>query len=315
MIDISEVIEEEFARNESPVDQNRIRQILNANNGARVRTWLGICSRCGLCAESCFVYLSNDRHPKLSPAYKFKHTLGEMYRRKGKLNREFLKKSYEISWLQCTMCKRCSIFCPFGIDIATMIAISRSICHSQGFRPQSLVDFSENCRKSGNHMGIPVEELIDTCEWMEEEYEDDWPGLKIPIDKENADIMYTLNAREPKHYPQDIGEAAILFHVAGENWTVPSEGWEETSLAMFAGDWEACKLQVQTVYAAMERLKPKRMVVTECGNAYRATVIEGPYWAGIKSGQTPVESIHYVEWIAEALREGKLKIDPKKNSF
>ena len=54
------------------------------------------------------------------------------------------------------------------------------------------------------------------------------------------------------------------------------------------------------------------MVVTECGHAYRATVIEGPYWAGIKSGQTPVESLHYVEWIADALRTGKLKIDPSK---
>jgi hypothetical protein len=73
---------------------------------------------------------------------------------------------------------------------------------------------------------------------------------------------------------------------------------------MFAGDWGACKIQVESVYAAMDRLKPKRMVVTECGHAYRATVIEGPYWAGLKSGKTPVESFHYVEWVAEALRTG-----------
>jgi Fe-S oxidoreductase len=136
--------------------------------------------------------------------------------------------------------------------------------------------------------------------------------LEIPVDKKDADIIYTVNAREPKHYPEDIAEAAILFHVAGENWMVPSEGWEETSLAMFAGDWEAAKLQVESVYDAMERLKPKRMVVTECGHAYRATVIEGPYWAGLKSGKTPIESLHYVEWVAEALRTGKLKIDPAK---
>jgi Fe-S oxidoreductase len=147
---------------------------------------------------------------------------------------------------------------------------------------------------------------------MEEEQEDDFPGLKIPIDKEGVDIMYTLNAREPKHYPLDIAEAAILFHIAGEDWTVPSVGWEETSLAMFAGDWEGCKLQVEAVYDAMDRLKPKRMVVTECGHAYRATIIEGPYWAGIKTGKPPVESIHYVEWVLEALRTGKLKIDPAK---
>ncbi|MGD9149681.1 MAG: (Fe-S)-binding protein, partial [Desulfobacterales bacterium] len=161
-------------------------------------------------------------------------------------------------------------------------------------------------------MDVTSEDWVDTCEWMAEEYEDDWPGLEIPVDKESADIIYTVNAREPKHYPEDIAEAAILFHVAGENWTVPSKGWEETSLAMFAGDWEAAKMQVESVYDAMDRLKPERMVVTECGHAYRATVIEGPYWAGLKSGKTPIESLHYVEWVAEALRSGKLKIDPSK---
>jgi len=80
---------------------------------------------------------------------------------------------------------------------------------------------------------------------------------------------------------------------------------------MFAGDWEACKIQVESVYAAMDRLKPKRMVVTECGHAYRrrsSKVLTG----GLKTGKPPIESLHYVEWVAEALRTGKLKINPAK---
>ena len=71
-------------------------------------------------------------------------------------------------------------------------------------------------------------------------------------------------------------------------------------------------MQVKEVYDAMERLRPKRMIGTECGHAHRATVIEGPYWAGRKDGKPPVECIHYVQWVAEALRTGKLKIDPAK---
>jgi Fe-S oxidoreductase len=161
-------------------------------------------------------------------------------------------------------------------------------------------------------MNVTDEDWTETCEWMAEEAQDEWPGLEIPIDKEGADIMYTVNAREPKHYPEDISEAAIIFHVAGENWTVPSSGWEQTSLSLFAGDWEACKQQVEHVYAAIDRLQPKRAVGTECGHAHRATVIEGPYWAGRADGQTPVPYIHYVEWLAEALRLGKIKIDPAK---
>ena len=150
-------------------------------------------------------------------------------------------------------------------------------------------------------MDVTDEDFVETFEWMVEEYEEDYPGLEVPVDVEGADIMYTVNAREVKHYPEDLAEAAILFHLAGESWTVPSKGWEQTSLAMFAGDWAACKMQVESVYAAMERLKPKRMVGTECGHAHRATVIEGPYWAGRSSGQPPAPSIHYVEWLAEAL--------------
>ena len=121
-----------------------------------------------------------------------------------------------------------------------------------------------------------------------------------------------LNAREPKHYPEDVAQAAILFHVAGEKWTVPSVGWENTSLSLFAGDWEACANNVKRIYGAVDRLRPKMVVGTECGHAHRATVVEGPYWAGREDGKPPVPFLHYVEWLADALRKGKIKIDPAK---
>ena len=125
-------------------------------------------------------------------------------------------------------------------------------------------------------------------------------------------VLFEGDICNPEDVRPFVERCACIFHLAGEKWTVPSQGWEQTSLAMFAGDWAACKMQVESVYAAMERLRPKRMVGTECGHAHRATVIEGPYWAGRSNGKPPAESIHYVEWLAEALREGKLKIDPAK---
>ena len=312
MVDIGDVLEEEFARNELPVDPVKIRQILEANNGARIRTWLSICSRCGLCAESCFVYLANDRNPKLSPAYKVKQTLGEMYRRKGKVDRDFLKRCYEISWLQCTMCKRCSVFCPFGIDIATMISIARSVCYSQGFKPHSLYEFSENCRKSGNHMAIPEEELIDTCEWMAEEAEDDYRGVEIPVDKPDVKYMYTINPREPVYYPQDISYAGIILSAAGESWTIPSFGWDCTNLPMFCGDRALAGQQVKNVYEKALELGAEKILITECGHAYRSMAFEGPYMAGYDSGQPPVEVVHFVRLLYEYFRDGRIKIDPDK---
>ena len=53
MVDIKEVLQKEFENNDRQPDLDKVRRILTANDGARIRTWLSICSRCGLCAERC----------------------------------------------------------------------------------------------------------------------------------------------------------------------------------------------------------------------------------------------------------------------
>jgi Fe-S oxidoreductase len=297
---------------ELDVDREKLKTALANTCKSRMRTWLQICARCGLCADSCFLYHANDKDPKLVPGYKIQSTLGEIVRKNGEVDADFMRHCMDVAWSQCTCCSRCAMYCPHGIDTGQLFSYLRGLCYAQGLVPWELKIGAGMHRVYKAQMDVTDEDFVETCEWMAEENEDEWPGLCIPVDKENAGLLYTINAREVKHYPEDIAEAAILFHLAGEDWTVPSEGWEETSLAMFAGDWEACKMQVEHVYAAMKRLNPKRMVVTECGHAYRATVLEGPYWVGLETGKTPVETIHYVEWVAEALREGKLKIDPDK---
>ncbi|WP_457553482.1 sulfate respiration complex iron-sulfur protein HmcF [Desulfobacula sp.] len=297
---------------ELEIDSELLWKTVQKTCKSRMRTWLEICAHCGMCADSCFLYEVNGRDPKQVPAYKIQSTLGEIIKRKGKVDNKFMRHAMEVAWAQCTCCNRCGMYCPHGIDTGIMFGYLRGLLYQQGFVPWELKVGAGMHRVYHAQMDVTDADFVDTFEWMVEEYEDDYPGLKVPVDVENADIMYTVNAREVKHYPEDLAEAAILFHIAGENWTVPSKGWEQTSLAMFAGDWAACKMQVESVYGAMERLKPKRMVGTECGHAHRATVVEGPYWAGRKDGKPPSESIHYVEWLAEALNTGKLKIDPSK---
>jgi Fe-S oxidoreductase len=294
------------------VDVEKMRTALKNTFKSRMKTWLDMCAHCGLCADSCFLYDVNDRDPRQVPSYKIQSTLGKIVKNNGNVDNAHMMYCMEVAWSKCTCCNRCGTFCPYGIDMGIMFSYLRGLCFAQGFVPWELKIGSGMHRVYRAQMDVTEEDWVETCEWMAEENEDEWPGLEIPVDKEGADIMYTCNAREPKHYPEDLAEAAILFHLAGEDWTVPSKGWEQTSLSMFAGDWGACKLQAEEVYGAMERLKPKRMIGTECGHAHRATVVEGPYWAGYKDGKPPVKCMHYIEWVAEALREGKIKIDPEK---
>ena len=77
---------------------------------------------------------------------------------------------------------------------------------------------------------------------------------------------------------------------------------------MFAGDWEGCGMNTRRIYDSIERLHPKRVIETECGHAHRATTVEGPYWAGREDGRPPVPFLHYVEWLAEAIRTQKRDI-------
>ncbi len=297
---------------EEPVDVEKIVEILDVHRGARIRTWLNICSRCGLCADSCLFYLSNNKDPRLSPAYKFTTTLGEMYRKKGNVGREFLKRCHDIVWGECTTCKRCSMYCPFGIDIATMISTARTVCWSQGVFPEGLARTLTNYRETGNQMGISEEDFIETCEWMAEESEEEIRDVMIPIDKQGAKYMYTVNPREPVYYPQDLGMAAQIFTVAGEDWTMPSSGWDCTNLPMFAGDRELAGEVVRRMYDKALELGAEKILITECGHAYRSAAFEGPYLAGYADGKPPVEIVHSVQLLYEYLRDGRIRIDPAK---
>jgi len=244
--------------NETP-----LKNILNAQGHARMRMWLETCTRCGLCADSCFFYLANDRKPEFTPSYKV-NALRQLYRTGGEASKELLEEMFQRSFAECTACRRCSQYCPFGIDMATMVAVQRAIIYSQGMAPTALLTACDNYKATGNQMAVSEEDWVETCTWMEEETEAEMPGLKIPMDKKGARLMYTVNAREPKYYPQDIALAARVFHLVGEDWTMCSKpGWDDTNLAMFAGDGKTMAQNVKNTYDRALELGVEAIVITE----------------------------------------------------
>ena len=160
--------------------------------------------------------------------------------------------------------------------------------------------------RAGNQMAVTQEEWIDTLEWMEEELQEELPGATIPIDKKGANVLYVVNAREPKFYPMDISQAAKVFYLAGEDWTMSSKGWDVTNLAMFMGDIEGATSIAQMVWDAAEELGVRRVVVTECGHALRSLQFESPIWLG---RDQKFEVVHSVLLFSEYLREGRIKLD------
>ena len=255
--------EQEHAIEIKEVNPDRIMSFLKPKMGARFKTWLNICAHCGLCADTCHHYIASGKDPKMIPSHKIRF-LKEILKKKGKVDREYLQTVYNTIYYECNMCRRCTLYCPFGIDIALMITLLRSLLTSQGIVPEGLLKTVENYENFGNQMAVTKEDWVDTLEWCEEETAEELVGLKVPIDKKGAKIMYTVNAREPMFYPQDIMEVAKIFHVAGEDWTLPSEtGWDDTNLAMFCGDAQTARMIVENTFKRAEELEVEKVAITE----------------------------------------------------
>jgi len=98
-------------------------------NRSRIRFMLQLCVRCAMCAESCFLYRTSGRDPRLMPSHKMLNSVGTLYRRRGKASQEELEAIRKILWHRCVLCMRC--YCPLGVDIPGIIALGRSMCRTQ----------------------------------------------------------------------------------------------------------------------------------------------------------------------------------------
>ncbi|MGD9210771.1 MAG: (Fe-S)-binding protein [Desulfobacteraceae bacterium] len=290
--------------------ENVILSVLKNETGARLKAYVDTCIHCGLCSEACHFYLSNDKDPHYSPVGKVKQTLWEMLRKKGRVTPAFIKQAAIIAHTHCNVCKRCSMYCPFGIDIAYLMYVVRRIIHKLGMTPLYIQDTAHSHSVHMNQMWVKGDEWIDTLQWQEEEAQAEIPDLRIPLDKEGADIMYSVIAPEPKFQAQLIYQAAVIMHVAGVNWTMPSSmGWDNSDMAMFTGDNEIMGRIKRTHFETALNLRVKKIVMGECGHAFRSVYDMGNRWLGWR--MPPVPIVHAIEFYYDLLKEGRIKIKKK----
>jgi Fe-S oxidoreductase/CheY-like chemotaxis protein len=191
--------------------------------------------------------------------------------------------------------------------------MARGLLVSVGVMPEGVAVVSKDQWEIGNQMGVLKEEYLDTLDWMQEELQSEFedPDIKIPIDEKDADIVYSINPREVKYDPRTIADAAKIFHFAGENWTMPSEGWDMTNFGLFSGDDELGGAVARRLYEKVEELGGKKLVISECGHGYRSTRCEAPNWGGY---DVPFEMESSVDTMLRYIKEGRIKVDKSKNT-
>jgi Fe-S oxidoreductase len=287
--------------------------------GGLIASQLEACTRCGMCAQACHFYLS-DGNTEYTPiwkvellrrAYEQKYTVIGRFKRLFRFERpvteDDLRHWVELDFYACTMCNRCAMVCPMGIQIADLINLARTGLTAVGLTPPDLQDALTKQVETGSPLNVDNDMFRERVEFVEDTWEDDLDGKKLPIDKEGADTMVVYTAIEVMKFPRNMAAIARILNAAGENWTLSTTGHDVENFGFYAADEKYTKLFVQRLIDAATELKVKRLMVTECGHAYEALRFHAQNLFGEK---LPFEIVHITEMIGRYLHEGRIKLKP-----
>ncbi|MDH3377093.1 MAG: (Fe-S)-binding protein [Gammaproteobacteria bacterium] len=291
--------------------------------------FLDSCVKCGACTDKCHYFLGTA-DPKNMPVAR-QDLLRNVYRRyftfAGKhfprlvgaidLTEEVLEDWYRY-YHQCSECRRCSVYCPFGIDTAEITMAGREILASVGVGQKYANEIIGKVHKLGNNLGLPGPAMINTLEGLEEEIEEDiGVAVKLPLDQAQADVLLVTPSADffaEPHVDGLIGYAKV-FHQAGISWTLSSYASEAANFGIFIGNYENMQKVAQRIRDAALELGVKRIVVGECGHAWRVAysfwnTLIGPF--DFLDPNYPVPQ-HVCEMTYDLIQRGALQFDRERN--
>jgi Fe-S oxidoreductase len=288
-------------------------QAMREQMDARVVSYFSSCVHCGICAEAC-LFFTETGDPRYTPIHKtepMRKLWSQEYTFWGKIASKLglskpLTEEDFADWEMlvydgCTMCARCSMVCPLGVDMAYIIRKVKEGLAAAGYSPPDLVAAGERALTIGSPMGVTIKTLEATIRGQEKE-----TGLQIPLDKEGADYLCLFSSGEIAGFPEYIGSLAKIFKAAGVSWTISSQYFEATNTGVQLGDSKLAAQLVERVVAAAEKLKVKAVVSPECGHAYRTIRWDAPNLIG---RPLPFEVVQIMELLDQLRREGRLKLD------
>jgi len=280
---------------------------------ARVVSYLSSCVHCGICAEAC-LFFTETGDPRYTPIHKtepMRKLWSQEYTFWGKLaNKLGLSKPLTeqdfADWEMlvydgCTMCGRCSMVCPLGVDIAYIIRKVKEGLSAAGYSPPDLVEAGQRARTIGSPMGVTAKTLQATIRAQEKE-----TGLDIPLDKEGAEYLCLFSSGEIAGFPEFIGALARIFKAAGISWTISSQYFEATNTGVQLGNSELAAELVERIVAVAEKLKVKTVISPECGHAYTTIRWDAPNFIG---RPLPFKVVHIMELLDQLRLDGRLKTE------
>jgi len=306
-----------------------------------LRVFMDICVRCGACADKCHFYLGSG-DPKNMPVLRAE-LLRSVYRNDfttagkllgslaggRKLTVDVLKEWFYYFY-QCTECRRCSVFCPYGIDTAEITQLVRELLNLVGININWAVEPIANCHRTGNHLGIQPHTFKDNVEFLCDELEE-VTGIKVnpSINRKGAEVLFVIPSAD---YFADPGIYTfmgylLLFEYLGLDYTLSAYASEGGNFGLFTSH-ETIKRLNYKIYAEAKRLGVKWLIGGECGHMWRVLhqymntmhgppdfleVPKSPFTGTVFDNARSAKIVHICEFTADLLHHGKLKLDRSRN--
>jgi Fe-S oxidoreductase len=310
-----------------------------------IKVFMDICVRCGACADKCHFFIGTG-DPKNMPVLRaellrsvYRNDFTRMGKLMGRLNGarpmslEVLKEWWYYLF-QCSECRRCSLYCPYGIDTAEITIFGRELLNLLGLNIDWVATPVANCYRTGNHLGIQPHAFKDMLEFFTDDIEE-ITGIRCEqtFNKKGADILFVTPSGDVFADPGTYTCMGymMLFHYLKEKYgldvtwsTYASEGG---NFGFFTSH-ETMKRLNAKMYLEARRLGVKWILGGECGHMWRvihqymdtmngpADFLEAP--VNPITGTTfqnaaSTKMVHISEFTADLIRHGKLELDPSRN--
>lgn len=306
------------------------------------KIFMDICVRCGACADKCHFFIGSG-DPKNMPVLRAE-LLRSIYRKEytiaGKLMGKMagardltidVVKEWFYYFYQCTECRRCSVFCPYGIDTAEITIIVRELLQLLGIGIDWVTTPAANCFRTGNHLGIQPHGFKDSVDFAVDDLED-ITGVRVdaPVNKKGAEILFVVPSADyfgDPHYYGFLGYLA-LFHEIGLDYTLSAYASEGGNFGLFHSH-DMMKTLNSKIYIEAERLGVKWIIGGECGHMWRVLhqymdtmngpadfmeVPKSPITGTVFENAKATKMVHICEFTADLIKNNKLKLDKNRNN-
>jgi Fe-S oxidoreductase len=305
------------------------------------RLFMDICVRCGACADKCHFFIGTG-DPKNMPVLRAE-LIRSVYRKEftlagkifGKMAgaRELtldVLKEWWYYFFQCTECRRCSVFCPYGIDQAEITIIGRELLNELGLNIDWIAGPAAACYMKGNHLGLEPHTITSNLEYMLDDIET-ITGKKIrpSFNRKGAEILFVTPSgdlfADPGTYT--CMGYLMLFEELGLDYTWSTYASEGGNFGFFTTN-ELAKRLNSKIYNEARRLGVKYIIGGECGHMWRVLNQYMDTWNGpadfLEVPKSPItgtvfenakstKMIHIAEFTADLIKNNKLKLDPRRN--